>query len=95
MSLRYKKEDHRVSGKCIGRCSVCISRDITFYYFFLKLLPDQCSKLRVRPAPGAHISVGVRTFFWIVRPVCARFFNDLLLLYIRGVHGQAAGRTFY
>ena len=27
--------------------------------------------------------------------MCARFFNDLLLLYIRGVHGQAAGRTFY
>ena len=30
-----------------------------------------------------------------MRPVCARFFNDLSLLYIRGVHGQAAGRTFY
>ena len=27
--------------------------------------------------------------------MCARFFSDLLLLYIRGVHGQAAGRTFY
>ena len=30
-----------------------------------------------------------------MRPVCARFFNDLLLLHIRGVHGQAVGRTFY
>ena len=30
-----------------------------------------------------------------MRPVCARFFSDVLLLYIRGVHGQAAGCTFY
>ena len=44
----------------------------------------QCSKLRVRTAPGAHISVDGRTFFCTVRPVCAR-----------GVHGQAAGCTFY
>ena len=30
-----------------------------------------------------------------MRPVCAHFFNDLVLLYIRRVHGRAAGRTFY
>ena len=29
----------------------------------LSLDIDQCSKLRVRPAPGAHISVDGRTFF--------------------------------
>ena len=45
--------------------------------------------------PGAHISVDGRTVFLVVRPVCARFFNDLLLLHIRGVPGQATGRTFY
>ena len=55
----------------------------------------QCSKLRVRTAPGAHISVDGRTIFWTVRPVCARFFNELLWLYTRGVHGQAARCTFY
>ena len=30
-----------------------------------------------------------------MRPVYACFFNDLLLLHIRGVHGQAAGHMFY
>ena len=47
----------------------------------------QCSKLRVHTAPGAHISVDGRTF--------AHFFNEILWLYTRGVHGQAAGCTFY
>ena len=46
-------------------------------------------------APGAHISVDGRTFFWAVHPVCARFFNEILWLYYRGVHGQAAGCTLY
>ena len=55
----------------------------------------QCSKLRVRTAPGAHISVDGRTFFRAVRPVCARFFSESLWLYTRGVHGQAAGCTLY
>ena len=59
------------------------------------MLYHQCSKLRVRTAPGAHIYVDGRTIFWTVRPVCARFFNELLWLYTRGVHGQAAGCTFY
>ena len=44
----------------------------------------QCSKLRVRPAPDAHISV-----------VGCTFFNELLWLYTRGVHGEGVGRTFY
>ena len=55
----------------------------------------QCSKLRVRPAPSAHISVDGGTFFCAVPPVCARFFNLLLWLNTRGVHEQAAGCTFY
>ena len=55
----------------------------------------QCSKLRVRTAPGAPISVDGRTFFRAVRPVCACFFSKSVWLYTRGVHGQAAGCTFY
>ena len=56
---------------------------------------NQCSKLTVHTAPCAHISVDGRTFFRAVRPVRARFFNEILWLYTRGVHGQAAGCTFY
>ena len=59
----------------------------------VRCMKHQCSKLRVHTAPGAHISVDGRTIFWTVRPVCARFFNELWL-YIRGVHGQAPGARF-
>ena len=55
----------------------------------------QCLKLRVHPAPGAHISADGRTFCGRVCPACARFFNELLWLYIRVVHGKTAGCTFY
>ena len=58
----------------------------------LPLSPPFCS---VHSSPGAHISVDGCTFFLAVRPVYACFFNDLLLLHIRGVHGQAAGHMFY
>ena len=53
----------------------------------------QCPKLRVHPAPGAHISTAGCTIFGGVHPVCARFLSSLLLLYIGRVHGKISGCT--
>ena len=53
----------------------------------------QCPKLRVHPAPGAHISTAGCMIFRGVHPVCARFWNYLLLLYIGRVHGAISGCT--
>ena len=39
----------------------------------------QCPKLRVHPAPGAHISTAGCTILGGVHPVCARFLNHLVL----------------
>ena len=44
----------------------------------------QCSNLRVRHAPGTHISI-----------VGCTFFNELLWLYTMGVHREGVGRRFY
>ena len=43
--------------------------------------------------PGAHISTAGCTIFGGVHPVCARFLNYLLLLYIGRVHGSISGCT--
>ena len=51
----------------------------------------QCSKLRVHPAPGVHISAAGCTIFGGVHPECARFFEYLSLLHTRRVHGKISG----
>ena len=53
----------------------------------------QCLKLRVHPAPGAHISTAGCMLLRGVHPVCARFLSHLLLLYIERVHGAISGCT--
>ena len=53
----------------------------------------QCPKLRVHPAPGAHISAAGCTIFGGVHPECARFFESLSLLHSRRVHGENPGCT--
>ena len=53
----------------------------------------QCPKLRVHPAPGAHISTTRCTVFGGVHPVCARFLSHLLLLYVGKVHEAIYGCT--
>ena len=53
----------------------------------------QCLKLRVHPAPGAHIFTAGCTFFGGMHPVCARFLSHLVLLYIGRVHGAISGCT--
>ena len=53
----------------------------------------QCPKLRVHPAPGAHISAAGCTIFRGVHPECARFFESLALLHSRRVHGENPGCT--
>ena len=53
----------------------------------------QCPKLRVHPAPGAHISMAGCTILGGVHPVCARFLSQLLLLYTGRVHGSISGCT--
>ena len=53
----------------------------------------QCPKLRVHPAPGAHIFTAGCTIFRGVHPVCARFLSYLLLLNIGRVHGANSGCT--
>ena len=66
------------------------------YYAHLidvKVWNSQCPKLRVHPAPGVHISTAGCTILGGVHPVCARFLNHLLLLYIRRVHGAISGCT--
>ena len=50
-------------------------------------------KLRVHPAPGAHISAAGCTIFGGVHSECARFLGNLSLLHIRRVHGENPGRT--
>ena len=40
---------------------------------------DQCPKLRVHPAPGAHISIAGCTSLGGVHPVCARFFEPFII----------------
>ena len=54
----------------------------------------QCPKLRVHPAPGAHIFTAGCTIFGGVHPACARFLSHLLYLHIMRVHGEITGRTF-
>ena len=58
------------------------------------LLRQQCPKLRVHPAPGAHISTAGCTILGGVHRVCARFLSCLLLLYIERLHGKISGCTF-
>ena len=58
-----------------------------------KMVVSQCPKLRVHPAPGAHISTAGCMIFGGVHPVCARFLSCLLLLYIGGVHVEISGCT--
>ena len=41
-------------------------------------LRSQCPKLRVHPAPGAHIFTAGCTISGGVHPVCARFLSQLL-----------------
>ena len=53
----------------------------------------QCPKLRVHPAPGAHISTAGCTILGGVHPVCARFLSHLLLLYTGRVDGSISGCT--
>ena len=53
----------------------------------------QCPKLRVHPAPGAHISKAGCTLFGGVHPVCARFLSNLTFLYIGRVPGAIFGCT--
>ena len=53
----------------------------------------QCPKLRVHPAPGAHISTAGCTISGGVHPVCASFLSHLLLLYTGRVHGSISGCT--
>ena len=53
----------------------------------------QCTKLRVHPAPGVHISVAGCTILGGVHPVCACFLSHLLLLCIGRVHGAISGYT--
>ena len=53
----------------------------------------QCPKLRVHPAPGAHISAAGCTIFGGVHPECARYFESLSLLHSRRVHGENPGCT--
>ena len=67
--------EYRVSlGNVLGALDVLIQkrqgRSLYIYIelnciliLFYFILFFQCSKLRVRPAPGAHISVDGRTFF--------------------------------
>ena len=47
----------------------------------------QCPKLRVHPAPGAHLFTAGCTFFGDVHPVCARFLSYFVLLYIGAISG--------
>ena len=54
---------------------------------------NQCPKLRVHPAPGAHIFTAGCTILGGVHPVYARFLSHLLLLYIERVHGAISGCT--
>ena len=56
-------------------------------------VPRQCPKLRVHPAPGVHISTAGCTILGGVHPVCARFLNHVLLLYIGRVHAAISGCT--
>ena len=59
----------------------------------LCILPAQCPKLRVHPAPCVHISAAGCTIFRGVHPECARFWSYLSLLHIRRVHGKMPGCT--
>ena len=59
---------------------------------FKKLGNDsQCPKLRVHPAPGAHISAAGCTIFRGVHPECTRLFEILSLIHIRRVHSKNPG----
>ena len=53
----------------------------------------QFPKLRVHPAPGAHISAAGCMIFRNVHPDCARFFEKFSLLHIRRVHRENPGCT--
>ena len=54
---------------------------------------DQCPKLRVHLAPGAHIFTAGCTIFGGVHPMCAHFLSNFVLLYIGRVHGPFSGCT--
>ena len=56
-------------------------------------IPSQCPKLRVHPAPGAHIITAGCTFSGGVHPVCAHLFSYFVLLYTGRVHGAISGCT--
>ena len=64
-----------------------------YYYTSSMYNSYQCPKLRVHPAPDAHISTAGCTIFGAVHPVCTRFLNYLLLLCIGRVHGSISGCT--
>ena len=56
----------------LPQCYIIISENICYVHFY------QCPKLRVHPAPGAHIFTAGCTIFGGVHPVCARFLSCLL-----------------
>ena len=53
----------------------------------------QCPKLRVYPEPGAYIFTAGCTFFEGVHPVCARFFEPVIIAIYRGCNGEIPGHT--
>ena len=56
-------------------------------------MTSQCSKLRVHPAPSAHISTARCTIYGGVHPVCTHFLSYLSFLYIGRVHGAISRCT--
>ena len=51
---------------------------------WMRTFHDQCPKLRVHPAPHAHIFTAGCTIFGGVHPMCARFLSQLYSYISRG-----------